>query len=195
MTDNNQVDHAKIEAAVRQILEAVGEDPDREGLKETPARVARMYSEMFAGLHNAPEDNVDTFFTESYSEVVLVRYIPFASMCEHHLLPFFGVAHVAYIPSEDTVFGISKLARAVEAFARRPQLQERMTNQVADLLEELAKPQGVGVVMEASHTCMSLRGIKKPGTSVVTSALRGTFLKDPKSRAELLGFIQAPRRH
>ncbi|MHC5020462.1 MAG: GTP cyclohydrolase I FolE [Planctomycetota bacterium] len=195
MTDNNQVDHAKIEAAVRQILEAVGEDPDREGLRETPARVARMYAEMFAGLHNAPEDNVDTFFTESYSEVVLVRDIPFASMCEHHLLPFFGVAHVAYIPSEDTVFGISKLARAVEAFARRPQLQERMTNQVADLLEELAKPQGVGVVMEASHTCMSLRGIKKPGTSVVTSALRGTFLKDPKARAELLGFIQAPRRH
>jgi GTP cyclohydrolase I len=188
-----EIDHARIERAVREILAAIGEDPDREGLRETPARVARMYAELFTPPPGSPEEQVSTFFTESYSEVVLVRDIPFASMCEHHLLPFAGVAHVGYIPRGPAVFGISKLARAVEAFARRPQLQERLSNQVADLLQKVADPVGVAVVMEAEHSCMTLRGVKKSGCSVVTSALRGIFLKDPKARSEVLALIHHAR--
>ena len=189
----DEIDQERIAHAVREILEAIGEDPDREGLKGTPARVARMYAEFFVGLGQPPEEQVSTFFTEEYSEIVLVRDIQFASMCEHHLLPFSGVAHVAYIPRGKTVFGISKLARAVEAFTRRPQLQERLSNQVADLLGKVADPVGVAVVMEAEHTCMTLRGVRKPGTSVVTSALRGIFLSDSKARAEVLTLIHGPR--
>ena len=168
----------KIEEGVRLILEGIGEDPEREGLLETPARVARMYEEVFAGLTEDPARHFETTFDEHHEEMVLVRDIPFYSMCEHHLVPFFGKAHVAYIPAADgRVCGLSKLARLVEAFARRPQVQERLTTQIADTLIEQLDPQGVIVVMEAEHMCMSMRGVKKPGSKTITSAVRGAFEK------------------
>ncbi len=175
---------------MRLILEGIGEDPDREGLLETPARVARMYEEVFAGLTEDPARHFETTFDEHHEEMVLVRDIPFYSMCEHHLVPFFGNAHVAYIPAADgRVCGLSKLARLVEAFARRPQVQERLTTQIADTLIEQLDPQGVIVVMEAEHMCMSMRGVKKPGSKTITSAVRGAFEKSQATRAEALSLI------
>src|SRR5580692_4615845 len=168
------VEHARIAAAVREILLAVGEDPDREGLRETPQRVARMYEELFAGLRKDPAVVLRKTFTEKYDEMVLVKDIGFESMCEHHLLPFFGQAHVAYLPNGKIV-GLSKLARAVEVLSRRPQVQERMTEELADLIMKELDAKGVGVILEAAHTCMSIRGIRKPGTICTTSAMRGTF--------------------
>lgn len=182
------VDLRKIEHAVRMILEAVGEDPERPGLLDTPRRVARMYREMFAGLHQDPARHLRVTFPETYDEIVLVRDIPFTSMCEHHLLPFTGVAHVAYIPNGH-VTGLSKLARVVEEVARRPQVQERMTQQVADMMETELQTAGVAVVMQAEHSCMSIRGVRKHGTSTVTSALRGVFKENQSSRAEVMSLI------
>jgi len=184
------MDHEKLVTAVRMILEAIGEDPEREGLRETPDRVARMYKEVFAGLDMDPREVLTKIFCdESYDEIVLVRDIPFTSMCEHHLLPFVGVAHTAYVPREG-VLGISKLARAVEVCSKRPQVQERLTNQIADLIEDCAHPKGVAVVLEASHTCMTIRGIKKPGSSVITSAMRGLFRTNLATRTEVLDLIR-----
>ena len=184
------VDAKKIEEGGRLILEGIGEDPEREGLLETPARVARMYEEVFAGLTEDPARHFETTFDEHHEEMVLVRDIPFYSMCEHHLVPFFGKAHVAYIPAADgRVCGLSKLARLVEAFARRPQVQERLTTQIADTLIEQLDPQGVIVVMEAEHMCMSMRGVKKPGSKTITSAVRGAFEKSQATRAEALSLI------
>lgn len=184
------VDAKKIEEGVRLILEGIGEDPEREGLLETPARVARMYEEVFAGLTADPARHFETTFDEHHEEMVLVRDIPFYSMCEHHLVPFFGKAHVAYIPAADgRVCGLSKLARLVEAFARRPQVQERLTTQIADTLIEQLDPQGVIVVIEAEHMCMSMRGVKKPGSKTITSAVRGAFEKSQATRAEALSLI------
>jgi GTP cyclohydrolase I len=183
-----RVDQAKIQRAVRMMLEAIGEDPDREGLRETPARVARMYEEIYGRGDHDPKKALSRTFNEHHHEVVLVKDIPFFSMCEHHLMPFFGKAHVAYIPN-GRVVGISKLARVVEAFARRPQVQERLTSQIADIVEEELKPGGVAVVTEAVHTCMTLRGVKKPGSSVVTSAMRGAFRDKATSRSEIMALI------
>ena len=184
------MDKAKIEEGVRLILEGIGEDPAREGLLETPARVARMYEEVFAGLTEDPARHFETTFDEHHEEMVLVRDIPFYSMCEHHLVPFFGKAHVAYIPAADgRICGLSKLARLVEAFAKRPQVQERLTAQVADTLIAELNPQGVIVVIEAEHLCMSLRGVKKPGAKTITSAVRGAFEKSQATRAEALSLI------
>ena len=185
------MDREKLVKAARMILEAIGEDPDREGLKETPARIARMYEEVFSGLHEDPGESIKTVFTEQYDEIVLVKDIPFASMCEHHLLPFIGKAHTAYLP-DGKVLGISKLARAVEVFAKRPQVQERLTNQIADLIESIAAPRGVAVVLEATHTCMTIRGVKKPGSSVITSAMRGLFRTNVATRNELMNLIRGP---
>lgn len=188
------MDRQKIEEGVRLILEGVGEDPDREGLRETPARVARMYEEVFSGLTEDPARHFATTFDEHYGGIVLVRDIPFYSMCEHHLVPFFGHAHVAYIPADDgRVCGLSKLARLVEAYAKRPQVQERLTTQVADTLVEQLRPQGVVVVMEAEHMCMSMRGVKKPGSRTVTSAVRGVFETEDSARAEALSLIFSRR--
>jgi len=185
---NEGVDYPRIQAAVRDILEAVGEDPDRDGLLETPARVARMYAEMFAGLKSDPGRHLAKVFTEDYDEIVLVRDISFCSMCEHHLLPFTGKAHIAYLPSGKVV-GLSKLARVVEEVARRPQVQERMTHTVANLIADRLSARGVAVVIESTHSCMTMRGIRKPGSLCLTSAMRGTFKTDPKSRAEVLELI------
>lgn len=182
------VDLAAIEDAVRVILKAVGEDPNRAGLEETPRRVAKMYAEMFAGLHLDPARHLHVTFPEEYDEMVLVRDIGFTSMCEHHLLPFTGTAHVAYIPN-GRVTGLSKLARVVEEVARRPQVQERMTHTIAELIEQELESTGVAVVVQAEHSCMSIRGVKKPGSSTVTSALRGIFKTNPSSRAEVLSLI------
>jgi GTP cyclohydrolase IA len=187
------VDTARIERAVREILAAVGEDPDREGLRETPARVARMYAELFAGLHEDPRRHLKKFFTEKCDEVVLVRDISFNSMCEHHMLPFLGKAHVAYLPG-DRVIGLSKLARVVESVARRPQVQERMTEEIARLLVEELHAKGVAVVIEAEHTCMTIRGIRKPGSVCVTSAMKGVFRTGSSTRAELMTLIYGDRR-
>ncbi len=187
------VDHARIERAVREILAAVGEDPDREGLLETPARVARMYAEMFSGLRQDARAHLKKFFNENYDEVVLVRDISFSSMCEHHLLPFTGKAHVAYIP-KGKVIGLSKMARVVEVVARRPQVQERMTQEIARLLEEELDAKGVAVVVEASHSCMTIRGVKKPGSSMVTSAMKGLFRTNISTRAELMTLIYGDRK-
>ncbi|WP_145305000.1 MULTISPECIES: GTP cyclohydrolase I FolE [Crateriforma] len=181
-------DLKRIEAAVRVILDAVGEDPNREGLLETPARVARMYAEMFAGLKVDPGRHLAKVFTEDYDEIVLVRDISFCSMCEHHLLPFTGKAHIAYLP-DGKVVGLSKLARVVEEVARRPQVQERMTQTVADLIETRLSARGVAVVVESTHSCMTMRGIRKPGSLCMTSAMRGAFRDDPATRAEVLGLI------
>jgi GTP cyclohydrolase I len=187
------VDLMRIERAVREILIAVGEDPDREGLVETPARVARMYAEMFSGLKVDPREHTRKFFTEQYDEVVLVRDISFCSMCEHHLLPFIGHAHVAYIPN-GKVIGLSKIARVVEVISRRPQVQERMTEDVANLLVEELGAKGVAVVIEASHSCMTIRGVKKPGSSMVTSAMKGLFRSNLSTRSEVMQLIYGDRR-
>jgi GTP cyclohydrolase I len=186
------VDHERIRAAVREILLAVGEDPDREGLRETPDRVARMYAEMFAGLRKDPCEPLRKTFTEKYDEMVLVRDIGFESMCEHHLLPFIGKAHVAYIPNGKIV-GLSKLARVVEVLARRPQVQERMTEELADLIMGQLDARGVGVVLEAAHTCMTIRGIRKSASVCTTSAVRGVFQTNQSTRAEMMALIHSPR--
>lgn len=185
------VDHEKIKQAVVMILEAIGEDPSREGLIDTPKRVAKMYEEVFQGLNEDPKEHFATVFGEDHEELVLVKDIPFFSMCEHHLVPFFGKAHVGYIPRGGKVTGLSKLARAVEAVARRPQLQERITSTVADSLVETLDPHGVIVIVEAEHMCMTMRGVKKPGSSTVTSAVRGVFANDQAARAEVLALIKA----
>lgn len=187
------INRAKIENAVRDILDAIGEDVDREGLRETPARVARMYSELLGGMREKPEEHFTTVFTEDYDEIVLLRDIPFFSMCEHHMLPFIGSAHVAYLPS-GKVLGVSKMARIVDSFAKRLQVQERLTGEIADLMMEYLKPLGVAVVVEASHSCMTIRGIKKPGSTMVTSALRGLFRSDSRSRNEILSLLHQDRR-
>jgi len=186
-----RVDRARIEAAVREILAAVGEDPDREGLRETPARIARMYAELFSGLHQDPRQLLKKTFTQKYDEMVLVKDIGFASTCEHHLLPFTGKAHVAYLPNGKIV-GLSKLARVVEVLSRRPQVQERMTEELADLLVDELSARGVGVVVEATHTCMTIRGVRKPGSICTTSAMRGGFKDNQLTRSELMALIYGP---
>jgi GTP cyclohydrolase I len=186
---NRPVDIERISAAVVEILEAIGEDPQREGLLRTPERVANMYAEVFAGLQEDPEHHLEVQFEAEHDEMVMVRDIPFYSMCEHHLLPFVGQAHVAYVPGEaGKITGLSKLARLVEAYARRPQVQERLTSQVADKLMEVLEPRGTLVVVEAEHHCMSMRGVRKPGSLTITSAVRGIFLSDA-TRAEALQLI------
>jgi GTP cyclohydrolase I len=185
---NKAIDTERIIKAVREILIAVGEDTEREGLKKTPERVARMYAELLGGMHEDPKKHLNSTFTENYDEIVLLRDIPFYSICEHHLMPFIGSAHVAYLPT-GSVLGISKLARIVDCFARRLQTQERLTFQIADFLMESLKSQGVAVIIESSHSCMTIRGIKKPGSVMVTSALRGLFRRDPKSRNEVLSLM------
>jgi GTP cyclohydrolase IA len=182
------IDFERIEKAVLEILEAVGEDTQREGLRGTPKRVARMYAELLAGMRHDPAEHLKSIFHEKYDEIVLLRDIPFYSVCEHHLMPFIGKAHVAYLPA-GKVLGVSKLARVVDSFARRLQLQERLTEQIADFLMKNLKPQGVTVVLEASHSCMTIRGIQKPGAVMVTSALRGIFKSDPRSRAEVMTLL------
>jgi GTP cyclohydrolase I len=186
------VDHERIRAAVREILLAIGEDPDREGLSETPDRVARMYAEMFAGIHKDPREHLQKTFTQKYDEMVLVKDIGFESMCEHHLLPFLGKAHIAYLP-KGKIVGLSKLARVVEVLARRPQVQERMTEELADLLMHELDARGVGVILEASHTCMTIRGVRKPNSLCTTSAMRGAFCDNQSSRAELMSLIYGTR--
>lgn len=186
----HEVDYGKIEKAVTMILEAVGENPDREGLLETPKRVAKMYAEMFEGIHKDPKDYFKTVFHENHDELVLVKDIAFHSMCEHHLVPFYGVAHIAYIPRDGVVAGLSKLARAVETTARRPQLQERVTSTVADAMMEMLNPIGVYVVIEAEHMCMTMRGIRKPGAKTVTTVARGVYEHDDIKRSEVLSLIK-----
>lgn len=185
------IDTDRIEKAVAEILLAIGEDVGREGLRHTPRRVAEMYSELLAGMQEDPTEHLSSEFTERYDEIVLLREIPFYSICEHHLMPFIGSAHVAYLPS-GKVIGISKLARIVDCFARRPQVQERLTSQIADFIMKNLKPQGAAVVLEASHSCMTIRGAKKPGSIMVTSALRGIFKRDPRSRSEVLSLMHKP---
>lgn len=186
------VDQPRIRNAVREILIAVGEDPDREGLLETPDRVARMYAEVFGGLHTDPAVHLQKTFSQQTDNMVLVKDIEFASCCEHHLLPFIGKAHVAYLPN-GRVVGLSKLARAVDAIAKRPQVQERMTEDLADLIMTHLKPRGVGVIVEASHSCMTIRGVKKPGAMTITSAMRGAFLTLSDTRQELMALVFGPR--
>jgi GTP cyclohydrolase IA len=182
--------HARAAAAVRELLLAVGEDPDRPGLQDTPDRVARAYAEVFAGLWQDPADVLATTFDEDHDEMVLVKDIPMYSTCEHHLVPFHGVAHIGYIPGEDgRVTGLSKLARLVEVYARRPQVQERMTSQIADALAHVLQPRGVLVIIEAEHLCMAMRGIRKPGSSTVTSAVRGIFRDNPATRSEAMSLV------
>jgi GTP cyclohydrolase I len=183
------VDHDRIRRAVREILIAVGEDPDREGLLETPDRVARMYAEIFAGLHLDPRVHLQKTFTQKYDEMVLVKDIEFASCCEHHLLPFTGKAHIGYLPAGKVV-GLSKLARVVDAVAKRPQVQEQMTEQIADLVMAELQPRGVGVMVEASHSCMTIRGVRKPGSVTTTDALRGLFKTNPATRAEFMALVR-----
>ncbi|QNQ91526.1 GTP cyclohydrolase I FolE [Corynebacterium poyangense] len=188
---STEVDKPRIERAVREILFAIGEDPDREGLQETPARVARAYEEVFAGLHCDPTEVLGKTFDESHEELVLVRDIPIYSTCEHHLVPFFGHAHIGYIPGDDgAVTGLSKLARLVDLYAKRPQVQERLTRQVADALMEKLDARAVIVVIECEHLCMAMRGIRKPGAVTTTSAVRGGFLRSAASRAEVLALIR-----
>jgi GTP cyclohydrolase I len=183
-----KVDIERIEKAVKEILLAVGEDVEREGLKKTPTRVANMYAELLAGMHEDPKQHLRSVFTEDYDEIVLLRDIPFYSICEHHLMPFIGSAHVAYLPSGG-ILGVSKLARIVDCFARRLQTQERLTGQIADFIMNNLKPRGAAVVLEASHSCMTIRGIKKAGSVMVTSAIRGIFKRDPKSRSEIISLM------
>lgn len=187
-----QVDLPRIEKAVREILIGVGEDPDREGLLETPARVARMYRELLSGLHEDPRQHLKKFFTEKYDEVVVVRDISFNSLCEHHMLPFMGKAHIGYLPN-GKVIGLSKLARLVEVISKRPQVQERMTETIADLLEDELDVRGVAVVVEATHSCMTMRGIRKPGSLCVTSAMRGKFRESATTRAEVMHLMMDVR--
>jgi len=185
------MDEAKIKKAMQQIIQAIGEDPSREGIKDTPKRVAEMYVELFQGLHKDPRKELEVEFELGHREMVVVKDIPFYSMCEHHLLPFFGVVHVGYIPNDEgRIVGISKLARVVETIARRPQVQERMTTEIADTIYNGLKASGVGVVIQAEHMCMIMRGIKKAGSNVITSALRGTFRSKAASRAEFFSLIQ-----
>ena len=185
-----RVDEARAAAAVRELLLAVGEDPDRPGLRDTPGRVARAYAEIFGGLGQDPVEILSTTFDENHDELVLVRDIPMYSTCEHHLVPFHGAAHIGYIPGDDgRVTGLSKLARLVDVYARRPQVQERMTSQIADALADVLKPRGVLVVIEAEHLCMAMRGIRKPGACTVTSAVRGLFRENPASRNEAMSLI------
>jgi GTP cyclohydrolase I len=185
-----QVDLHRIERAVREILLAIGEDPARDGLVDTPARVARMYAEQFAGLRQRPEDVLTTVFDAEHDEIVLVRDIEVYSMCEHHLVPFFGKAHIGYIPNaKGEITGLSKLARLADVYARRPQVQERMTCQIADALMRILEPRGVIVVLECEHLCMSMRGVRKPGATTVTSAVRGVFRQDARTRAEAMSLL------
>ena len=186
------IDQQRIQAAVREILLAIGEDPNREGLRDTPERVARMYAELFSGLRKDPRELLKKKFTQKYDEMVLEKDIRFESMCEHHLLPFIGKAHIAYLP-KGKIVGLSKLARVVETFARRPQVQERMAEQLADLLMAELEPRGVAVILEAAHTCMTIRGIRKAGSICITSAMRGGFKDNPSTRAELMALIHSPR--
>ena len=184
------VDTERAMAAVRELLAAIGEDPGREGLQATPRRVAAMYAELFSGLDDDPEGYLTVTFAAEHDEMVMVRDIPFASLCEHHMVPFMGKVHLAYIPGDDgRITGLSKLARLVDAYAHRLQVQERMTAQIADAIEEALKPNGVLVVVEAEHLCMSMRGVKKPGTLTITSAVRGLFRNDPSTRSEAMQFV------
>ena len=183
-----KIDTERIKKAVSEILLAIGENVNRDGLKHTPERVAKMYDELLAGMREDPKTNLNRVFKENYDEIVLLRDIPFYSICEHHLMPFIGSAHVAYLPS-GLVLGVSKMARIVDSFAKRLQVQERLTDQIADFIMNNLKPKGVAVVLEASHSCMTIRGIRKPGSVMVTSSLRGTFKKDPRSRNEILSLI------
>ena len=186
------VDRFRIETAVREILAAIGEDPDRDGLLETPSRVARMYEEVFAGLRESPDHHLQVTFEADHDEMVMVRDIALTSTCEHHLVPFIGKAHVAYIPNADgRITGLSKLARLVDAYARRPQVQERLTTQVADEIERTLEPKGVLVVIEAEHLCMSMRGVRKPGATTVTSSVRGLFRENVATRSEAMRFIRS----
>ncbi len=186
----SQIDFEKIKAAVRDILEAVGEDPDRDGLLDTPARVARMYAEITGGLREDPKEHLYKVFDVDHDEMIMVREIPVYSMCEHHLLPFHGQAHVAYIPKAGgRITGLSKIARLVDGYARRPQVQERLTRQIADAVQEVLDPAGVLTVVEAEHMCMSMRGVRKPGSSTVTSAVHGTMRTNAATRAEAMRFI------
>ncbi len=190
LPDTAPVDQARIERAVREILLAIGEDPERDGLVDTPARVARMYAEQFAGLRQRPEDVLTTVFDAEHDEIVLVRDIEVYSMCEHHLVPFFGKAHIGYIPNaKGEITGLSKLARLADVYARRPQVQERMTCQIADALMRILEPRGVLVVLECEHLCMSMRGVRKPGATTVTSAVRGIFRKEARTRAEAMSLL------
>lgn len=192
---NKEIDQPRIEKAVREILIAIGEDPDRDGLVETPARVARFYAEICGGMVEDPSDHLDKTFEVDHDEIIIVRDIPFFSICEHHLVPFFGTAHVAYLPEEGgRIAGLSKLARLVDGYAKRPQVQERLTGQIANAIEEKLRPRGAAVVIEAEHLCMSMRGVKKPGTSTVTSSMRGIFRNNPSSREEVLQLILATTR-
>lgn len=184
------MDREKIERAVRDILEAIGEDPDREGLIETPKRVAAMYEEIFSGITDDPKRHIKVFSEKDNDEIVVVRDIPLYSMCEHHLLPFVGKAHIAYIPSDGKVIGLSKLARIVDLFAKRPQLQERLTSQIADFLDEELNPIGIAVIVEAQHLCMTMRGAKAAGSMTQTSALRGVAKKDARTRAEIMSLLK-----
>ncbi len=185
------MDKDRIEKAVREILYAIGEDPDREGLLDTPRRIAKMYEEIFSGINEDPRKHLEVFFqAEQHSELVIVKDIPFYSMCEHHFAPFFGKAHVGYIPRDGRLTGLSKLARVVDTVAKRPQLQERLTSTIADVLVEKLAPYGVIVVVEAEHMCMTMRGVKKAGSQTITSAVRGILEKDAKSRAEAMALIQ-----
>lgn len=187
------MDMEKMEQAVTMMLEAIGEDPSREGLVDTPKRVARMYAEVFAGLHEDPSAHLQVQFAEDHEEMVIVKDIPLYSMCEHHLVPFYGKAHVAYIPKKGKITGLSKLARVVEGYARRPQLQERLTSQIADSIMDILDPRGVLVVIEAEHMCMTMRGVKKPGSKTLTSAVRGIFKTSQVTRAEGFSLIHGHR--
>jgi GTP cyclohydrolase I len=191
-TKRKKIDSERIRKAVKEILLAVGENVEREGLRETPDRVARMYAELLGGMYEDPKKHLRSVFTEKYDEIVLLRDVPFYSLCEHHILPFIGEAHVAYLPT-GKVLGVSKLARLVDCFAHRLQTQERLTGQIADYLMEHLKPMGVAVVLHATHSCMTIRGIKKPGSLMVTSALRGLFKKDARSRNEVLSLMHHDR--
>lgn len=184
------INQKRIEKAIREILISIGEDPDRSGIKDTPKRVARMYAELFSGVGKDPGKELTVFHNEDHEEMIIVKDIPFYSICEHHLVPFIGKAHIAYIPTKGKVTGLSKLVRVIEGFARRPQVQERLTGQIADCLMERLNPRGVLVVIEAEHLCMSMRGVKKPGHLTVTSAVRGVLQKNAKTRAEALALIR-----
>jgi GTP cyclohydrolase I len=188
--DDSRIDKPRIERAVREILLAIGEDPGRDGLLDTPRRVARMYEEIFSGIHEDPGDHLSVLFEADHDEMVMVKDIPVYSVCEHHLMPWFGRAHVAYIPNDDgRITGLSKLARLVEGFSHRPQVQERLTTQVADRIENVLAPRGVLVVVEAEHLCMSMRGVRKPGSLTITSAVRGLMRDSVAARSEAMSFI------
>lgn len=186
-----EINREQIEEAIRLIIEAVGEDPNREGLLDTPKRVANMYEEIFSGINQDPKELFELVFSENYEELVLVKDIPFYSICEHHLIPFFGKAHIAYLPRNGKVTGLSRLARAIETVAKRPQLQERITSTVADAINEKLDPHGVMVVIEAEHMCMTMRGVKKPGSKTITTAVRGSFETDQCARSEILTLIKS----